>query len=165
MKETIGINMQKKILINSIAIMLIIFLDCSKKNVQTLPSVGEKIPDGAVYMNKTFCTPDGRDTLYLHKFQFNGILYFLEGDKNRKMVLMFTGDSNFVTPEGVRIGDNALKVEKMGVKIRNSPKFCEYELPSKWIVFLRKVDTVKIGNITSYSNNPSKMKVITFRKY
>jgi hypothetical protein len=89
----------------------------------------------------------------------------LEADKNKIISSVFTGDTNFVVPEGIRVGNNGIRVKQIGKLIHDGSTLCEYELPSEWKVVLRNKDTMKIDNPITYSNDPEKLKVITIRKY
>jgi hypothetical protein len=75
------------------------------------------------------------------------------------------GDSNYVSPEGLRIGDRCDKVKLLGKLKHYDSQMSEYELPSKWTVILEKIDTVKTNSLLYKENNPCDMKIITFGKY
>ena len=74
-----------------------------------------------------------------------------------------TGDSNYVTPEGVRVGDNGVTPTKTGILVGDSPDRCEYELPSGWRIVIEKIGTPTIGNYITF--DAEKSKVSTIRKY
>jgi hypothetical protein len=145
--------------------MIFTFFNCSKHNINQLPSVGEQLPDSAKYFNRNYYSPLYNDSLCLYKYIFNGILFYIEVDKNKKIFNILTGDSNFVTPEGVRVGNNGVKAKQIGKLVYNRKDLCEYELPSKWRVLLKRIDTLKISNTFILGNSPEKMEIISIRNY
>jgi hypothetical protein len=157
--------MQKMMLFVLLIPVIITLFNCSKHNYNQFPLVGEQLPDSAIYINKAFYSSNDKDSTYVFKILINRLLFYLEADKNKKIVSIFTGDTNFVVPEGIRVGDNGLKVKQLGKLVNDGSTLCEYELPSKWRVVLKKLDTLKIGSPITYSNDPEKLKVITIRKY
>ena len=74
-----------------------------------------------------------------------------------------TGDSNYVTSEGVRVGDNGVTPKKIGELVGDSPERCEYELPSGWRIVIEKNGTPTIGKYVTF--DAEKSRVTTIRKY
>ncbi|MGD0590747.1 MAG: hypothetical protein ABSA44_08115 [Bacteroidota bacterium] len=155
------------ILLLSIIFYSLLFssLSCSKHDNPKFPNVGDQIPDSAIDYHKAFKYPQYQDSTRIYTYSFSGLKFYLEVSADRKIVSIFTADSNFVTPEGVKIGDNGIKVLKIGKTTSNGLNMCEYELPSKWRVVLKKDSSSKSGLTKLYSYDPEKMKVITIRKY
>lgn len=129
-----------------------------------MPNVGEQLPDSSIYL-RTYYATFVKDSIFVYKLSCNGWLFYLEAFKNKEIVNVFTGDTNFTTPEGIRVGDNGVKVKQLGILKGDESRRCEYELPSKWKAVLRKTDTLKLGSIFTFGNDPEKMKIITIRKY
>jgi hypothetical protein len=137
------IQMQKKMLIALMVSLPSIFINCSKHNDQQLPSVDDLLPDSASYLNRAYYSRNYKDSLYLHTFLYNGILFYIEGDKDKRIFNIFTGDTNFITPEGIRVGDNGSKIKEFCALRSGSSRLTEYELPSKWKALLASSDTFK----------------------
>jgi hypothetical protein len=143
--------------------ILVLICGCNGSKKKEFPSIGDSLPDSAIFNNQIFYKPPELDSAFIYKFNYNGISFFLIVNNEYIIENILTSDSNFITPEGIRIGDNAVKADQSGKLVLNSNNYCIYEMPSKWTIVFEVIDTLNRATM-NINKNLGKMKAVTIRK-